>query len=128
MISLLFLKRSSLDQRIFLSVLPTFVPELSKITLLLGGRGLPDSFDAMSLAGGGFETLFGDDRDRTGDPRLAKAVLSQLSYIPKREQRSVARLALRPAHHGGITAAFKWWAIQDLNLRPHAYQACALTS
>jgi hypothetical protein len=22
----------------------------------------------------------------------------------------------------------KWWARQDLNLRPHAYQACALTN
>ena len=26
----------------------------------------------------------GDDRTRTGDPRLAKAVLYQLSYVPKR--------------------------------------------
>jgi hypothetical protein len=25
----------------------------------------------------------GDDRDRTGNPRLAKAVLSQLSYVPE---------------------------------------------
>ena len=22
----------------------------------------------------------------------------------------------------------QWWAREDLNLRPHAYQACALTS
>ena len=27
----------------------------------------------------------GDDRDRTGDPLLAKQVLSQLSYAPKLE-------------------------------------------
>jgi hypothetical protein len=47
----------------------------------------------------------GDDRDRTGDPLLAKQVLSQLSYAP--------------------TLA---WAREDLNLRPHAYQACALTN
>ena len=45
------------------------------------------------------------DRDRTGDPLLAKQVLSQLSYGPK-----------------------LWWAREDLNFRPHAYQARALTS
>ncbi len=28
------------------------------------------------------ETRNGDDRDRTGDPLLAKQVLSQLSYAP----------------------------------------------
>ena len=47
----------------------------------------------------------GDERDRTVDPLLAKQVLSQLSYAPS-----------------------DWWAREDLNLRPHAYQACALTS
>ena len=26
--------------------------------------------------------MYGDDRDRTGDPLLAKQVLSQLSYAP----------------------------------------------
>jgi hypothetical protein len=31
----------------------------------------------------GLNFYSGDDRDRTGDPRLAKAVLYQLSYIPK---------------------------------------------
>ena len=30
-------------------------------------------------------TLGGDDRIRTGDPLLAKQVLSQLSYIPARD-------------------------------------------
>jgi hypothetical protein len=29
-----------------------------------------------------FPILYGDDRDRTGDPCLAKAVLYQLSYVP----------------------------------------------
>ncbi|CAH2601117.1 protein of unknown function [Rhodovastum atsumiense] len=38
-------------------------------------------------------------------------MLSQLSYTPNRH---------RPT---GM-----WWAREDLNLRPHAYQACALTS
>ena len=30
----------------------------------------------------GLAQIGGDDRDRTGDPLLAKQVLSQLSYIP----------------------------------------------
>ena len=47
----------------------------------------------------------GGDRDRTGDLLLAKQMLSQLSYAPD-----------------------KWWAWEDLNFRPHAYQACALAS
>ena len=50
----------------------------------------------------------GGGRDRTDDPLLAKQVLSQLSYAP--------------------TAKQVWWAREDLNLRPHAYQACALTN
>ena len=49
----------------------------------------------------------GADRDRTDDLMLAKHALSQLSYGP-----------------GTVT----WWAWEDLNLRPHAYQARALTN
>ena len=49
----------------------------------------------------------GASRDRTDDLKLAKLALSQLSYGPDRKE---------------------WWARKDLNLRPHAYQACALTS
>ena len=52
----------------------------------------------------------GGGRDRTDDPLLAKQVLSQLSYAPN-----------GTTHTG-------WWAREDLNLRPHAYQACALTN
>ena len=47
----------------------------------------------------------GAERDRTDDLRLAKPALSQLSYSPD-----------------------EWWARADLNCRPHAYQACALTT
>ncbi len=47
----------------------------------------------------------GGDRNRTDDLLLAKQMLSQLSYAPD-----------------------KWWAWEDLNFRPHAYQACALAS
>src|SRR5262249_55213520 len=34
----------------------------------------------------------GDDRDRTGNPRLAKPVLSQLSYVPAAEPTAWQRL------------------------------------
>ena len=47
----------------------------------------------------------GASQDRTDDPLRARQVLSQLSYGP-----------------------FSWWAWIDLNYRPHAYQACALTN
>ena len=48
----------------------------------------------------------GDDRIRTGDPLLAKQVLSQLSYIP----------------------AAIWWAFLGSNQGPRAYQARALAT
>ena len=53
-----------------------------------------------------FQGNGGAGRDRTDDLKLAKLALSQLSYGPD----------------------LGWWAREDLNLRPHAYQACALTS
>ena len=55
--------------------------------------------------------LSGASRDRTDDPLLAKQMLSQLSYGPS----SLLHLHLL-------------WAWVDLNHRPHAYQACALTN
>ena len=53
----------------------------------------------------------GAGRDRTDDLLLAKQALSQLSY--------------GPVLNG---AGAKWWAWEDLNFRPHAYQARALTN
>ena len=53
----------------------------------------------------------GADRDRTGDPLLAKQVLSQLSYSPVI-----------------IASPRQWWVWEDLNFRPHPYQGCALTN
>ena len=53
----------------------------------------------------------GGERIRTDDLLLAKQALSQLSYTP------VPRVVGQ-----------EWWAREDLNLRPHAYQARALTS
>jgi hypothetical protein len=52
----------------------------------------------------------GGEGTRTPDPLLAKQVLCQLSYTPTRRTRK------------------RWWAWEDLNFRPHAYQACALAS
>ena len=52
----------------------------------------------------------GASRDRTDDLKLAKLALSQLSYGP-----------IGSSH-------LRWWAEKELNLRPHAYQACALTT
>ena len=63
----------------------------------------------------------GGRRDRTDDPLLAKQVLSQLSYAPTLVTvlRTVASTTPR---------SLSWWAWLDLNQRPHAYQACALTN
>jgi len=59
----------------------------------------------------------GGGRDRTDDLLLAKQALSQLSYAPIPKQPAPQQAAART-----------WWAREDLNLRPHAYQACALTN
>ena len=56
----------------------------------------------------------GARRDRTDDLMLAKHALSQLSYGPVPEDECCARS--------------RWWAWEDLNFRPHAYQARALTN
>ena len=56
----------------------------------------------------------GARRDRTDDLMLAKHALSQLSYGPVPEDESYA--------------FDEWWAWEDLNFRPHAYQARALTN
>ena len=53
-----------------------------------------------------FAFFCGASQDRTDDPLRARQVLSQLSYGP----------------------LSSWWAWIDLNYRPHAYQACALTN
>ena len=67
-------------------------------------------FPAMLLGGSDFE-VSGADRDRTGDPLLAKQVLSQLSYGPFVQ-----------------VACLGWWVWEESNFRPHPYQGCALTN
>ena len=72
----------------------------------------------------------GGRRDRTDDLLLAKQALSQLSYAPFWEIVSIEitfRRRLLPAVLER-TGRATWWAREDLNLRPHAYQARALTS
>ena len=73
----------------------------------------------------------GGRRDRTDDLLLAKQALSQLSYAPGiRRGRDPG--VVRPARTGLTLRKSRsresWWAREDLNLRPHAYQARALTS
>ena len=58
----------------------------------------------------------GPDRDRTDDLLNANQALSQLSYRPL--------MSARALH----SAREDLWARVELNYRPHAYQACALTT
>ena len=60
--------------------------------------------------------ICGASRVRTGDPLLAKQMRYQLRYSPVRKKERLA------------AASFFLWAREDLNLRPHPYQGCALTS
>ena len=69
---------------------------------------------------------YGDNRVRTGDPLLAKQVLYQLSYVPKGTATSNGHLEHWPRL--SLVGTGRWWAREDSNLRPHAYQACALTN
>ena len=89
----------------------------------------------------------GARRDRTDDLMLAKHALYQLSYgpsSPRSRERSVRALSrrsnacppkvppslklrrMRPAKRRRREEG--WWAQADSNCRPHAYQACALTT
>jgi hypothetical protein len=60
----------------------------------------------------------GASRDRTDDLRVANATLSQLSYGPVR-----LNLML-----DALDPLVMWWVWEELNLRPHPYQGCALTN
>ena len=82
----------------------------------------------------------GARRDRTDDLKLAKLALSQLSYGPDQELQLARQPKLRRKLHqssfaltsyGGqppLLRSVGWWARDELNVRPHAYQACALTT
>ncbi len=86
-----------------------------------------------------FDRFGGARRDRTDDLMLAKHALSQLSYGPywfvKRGLPGVARgnqpvfaLWASPGRLAPLARRVAWWARDELNVRPHAYQACALTT
>jgi hypothetical protein len=64
----------------------------------------------------------GARRDRTDDLMLAKHALSQLSYGPVPEDECFTSIIETQC------ARSRWWAWEDLNFRPHAYQARALTN
>lgn len=53
---------------------------------------------------------------RTPDPLHAMEMRYQLRYSPVRKKERLA------------AASFFLWAREDLNLRPHPYQGCALTT
>ena len=61
----------------------------------------------------------GGEGTRTPDPLLAKQVLCQLSYTPTTVEGASSQCR---------STQSAWWAWEDLNFRPHAYQACALAS
>ena len=69
----------------------------------------------------------GARRDRTDDLMLAKHALSQLSYGPVPEDECFTS-AVETHLEEKKTHSIKWWAWEDLNFRPHAYQARALTN
>jgi hypothetical protein len=74
----------------------------------------------------------GAKEDRTPDLLRARQALSQLSYGPvlcPASVRGEAPLrALDPAAFFLFDALFSWWVWEELNLRPHPYQGCALTN
>ena len=79
----------------------------------------------------------GGERARTDGLLLAKQALSQLSYTPKnlnskfetrnpkKRQKIVSYFEIRYSNLPALAGI--WWAWMELNHRPHAYQACALT-
>jgi hypothetical protein len=74
----------------------------------------------------------GDEGTRTPDPRLAKAVLSQLSYIPIKPSAVSLLIAAEWHSHSAklksISSLAFLWAFQDSNLGPFPYQRNALTN
>jgi hypothetical protein len=75
--------------------------------------------------------------DSNRRPPACKAGALPLSYAPAGEdansstqagQRQRSRITTPPLGGNQILRSKIWWAREDLNLRPHAYQACALTN
>ena len=90
----------------------------------LASRGHLRAEPAMERMLSSHGCIFGGaGRDRTDDLKLAKLPLSQLSYGPD---------PIGADSHGNSSTKTQhkrmWWAWEDLNFRPHAYQARALTN
>ena len=83
------------------SRLPNLLSNYATLVSVLGGLPTEAALEAAKVGGAG--------RNRTDDILLAKQTLSQLSYGP-------------------MPFPEEWWARVDSNYRPHAYQACALTT
>lgn len=75
-------------------------------------KGLPNSLENPAR---------GASRVRTGDPLLAKQMRYQLRHSPVVH----CSKSVYQCHKRFLELA---WAREDLNLRPHPYQGCALTS
>ena len=85
--------------------------------------GKPENFKPSHLSR---KRNGGAERDRTDDLMLAKHALSQLSYSPEFCSGVAERKA--PSRMDRGDRPKEWWAREDLNFRPHAYQARALTN
>ncbi len=102
---------------------------LSVIPRIRQSRGGTRSLHSqMHSAGSPVAGRFGGARrDRTDDLMLAKLALSQLSYGPDPVCTAEIAPSRRPKPPG-LHITKMWWAWEDLNFRPHAYQARALTN
>ena len=71
----------------------------------------------------------GGERARTDGLLRARQALSQLSYTPNKLVRILKFESAETlnGYIGRIRFFDSWWAWMELNHRPHAYQACALT-
>ena len=70
----------------------------------------------------------GDDGNRTHNPRLAKAVLSQLSYVPEQLPRKERGLRSKNAPSIPFGRRLGECARLDSNQGPPPYQGVALTN
>ena len=98
--------------------IPSFTMSISKTHALSSGE---TGHTRSQRPNAGTTTLQwngGARRDRTDDLKLAKLPLSQLSYGPVQPTK-------KPSPSGPASI---WWAWEDSNFRPHAYQARALTN
>ena len=78
-----------------------------------------------------FKNRGGGERIRTDGLLRARQALSQLSYTPQRLMRiwiaDFGIVVVFKSKIRNLKSEIAWWAWMELNHRPHAYQACALT-